>query len=138
MKTENETLLEVFNLLTIALGYDDGPPRQQIEAAVKVAYEKLVSNGTLAPMASAVAGNHSTDPSIKEYFMTRPSGLIEAISPGEYRRLKRVVKVARNLRDTLSDGFVVCSRCGDQEPTNDLDHLSELDAALKAHDKQST
>lgn len=53
-------------------------------------------------------------------------------------RLNQVVETARNLRDSLSGGFVACSRCGEQEPTDDLDGLSELDAALKAHDEHST
>ena len=55
-------------------------------------------------------------------------GYDEAAS--EIERLHRIEVAARNVAETLNGGFVVCSRCGDQETTTDLDYARELYAAL--------
>ena len=49
----------------------------------------------------------------------------------EIARLRRVELAARNVAETLNGGFVVCSRCADQETTTNLDYARELYAALE-------
>lgn len=45
-------------------------------------------------------------------------------------RLQRIEAAAINLSDTLYGGFVVCSHCGEQETTTDIDGAKELRLAL--------
>ena len=49
---------------------------------------------------------------------------------------REVVTMARNVRDSLVPGFVVCQNCGDQEDTGTLDWVRDLDAALKTLDAE--
>lgn len=48
----------------------------------------------------------------------------------ELYRLRRIETAAQNIAETLNGGFVVCSRCGDQESTTQLDYARELYEAL--------
>lgn len=48
----------------------------------------------------------------------------------ELERLRIIVAAARNVAETLNGGFLVCSRCGDQESTTRLDYARDLYAAL--------
>lgn len=49
----------------------------------------------------------------------------------ELDRLKKIEVAARDIENTITGGFVVCQKCGDQEDLTNIDFADDLRAALK-------
>jgi len=86
-------------------------------------------NHTIAPALNRV-GEHTDAAELCFH-----AGLLIDDMWAEIQRLRKIEDAAEKLSASLSRGFVVCQRCGEQEPTADIDGAEDLRAILNTLDE---
>lgn len=155
MESQYRALLDKYEEQDKALAKSATIERATSDAPTDPIYERYAA--ALSALEAANARNAELVAALREYGCHTPEcngtiasddvpcdcGFAKVVSrtPGQalerVQRERAVIDAARDLYGSLAHGFVVCSNCGDQDTTSDMDFVDTLGSALSALDKST-